>query len=539
MRVGTYSGKTSSDKSSPPRLIPTVRAAPKAPIIDRAGVPKAKLITSGPYPAPGRFKRTPSIGATSTKGRPVVTQWATALTATTPSNGSGEVANRSSAPSSQSTANNRSSDKRHANSAPNHSTPAAIRDNNSDEGPTENGTNTTTIRKNAKPRPKPPPARSANCKSRIKSALIRTPRPRPARPGPAPETGSHPAHPPPAPDRYGWQSTPCRRPPNARAQRLRTSPPTPHPTIRSARPAPRSRGPSPSAGPTPSGAFAPPTDGPPGATPGPSDQTHPKPPQSTPHQKPTPKTANSRSRSAPPSTRPHGRHRRSAPPHPRPSPPWPAATPRRCATASSCPTRLVHAAQARDRVTAQNAPPPKSAHRHAQRSDRKRTNPWPRPIPLQRATKPFSVPKNPRGDAQHRGQTAPSDRSHRQHRQGNAPTFAQQHIIGPRSRGRRHDLDAHPGLFQRGAQIGRDMGNIGPGAQKQHIHMAHQFQQRSRIRIAAPRARAGGAGQGRALDHVPANAEKSGAIALNGLGVSIGNLVQAHDVLRSRQAAPE
>ena len=174
--VGTYSGSTSNDSSSPPRLIPTVSAAPNVPITDSAGVPSNSDSTSPPYPAAGRFSSTASTGAATTSGTPVVSQCASALTLSAASSGNGAVARTSSVPSSKSSARMRSSDKRHASSAASHKTPAAIRPNRSDCGPTLKGTSTTTIRKNARPRPKPPPARNASRKSRINSALTKTPR---------------------------------------------------------------------------------------------------------------------------------------------------------------------------------------------------------------------------------------------------------------------------------------------------------------------------------------------------------------------------
>ena len=95
---------------------------------------------------------------------------------TAASSGSGAVASKSSVPSSKSSANNRSSDSRQANSAPIHKTPGAILDSNPVSAPTAKGTITITIKKNASPRPKPPPARTASRISRINNAFIRTPR---------------------------------------------------------------------------------------------------------------------------------------------------------------------------------------------------------------------------------------------------------------------------------------------------------------------------------------------------------------------------
>ena len=144
--------------ASPPRLMPTVSAAPKVPITLSAGVPRSSDKTSGTYPALGRFKSSAKSGAAMTKGRPVVSQCAKALMLTAASIGSGAQASKSSVPSSQSSARIRSSDKRQASKAPSHKMPGAISDRSALCGPTPNGTSTVTIKKNARPRPKPPPA---------------------------------------------------------------------------------------------------------------------------------------------------------------------------------------------------------------------------------------------------------------------------------------------------------------------------------------------------------------------------------------------
>ena len=119
--------------------------------------------------------KTPRKGVSNTKGRPVVSQWTIALEITTPSNGIGEVTNKSKVPSSKSNANMRSRDKRQAKRAPTQSVPGATFDNRSRFGPIANGKKTTSIKKNAKLKPKPPPARTAILKSRKINAIIEKP----------------------------------------------------------------------------------------------------------------------------------------------------------------------------------------------------------------------------------------------------------------------------------------------------------------------------------------------------------------------------
>ena len=153
--------------------MPTVNAAPKHPTILSVGVPKASDTISHKYPDAGRFNITPKAGAISINGNPVVNQCANALTATTASSGSGEVAISSSAPSSQSKASSRSKDNRQDNSAASHRIPDAMDAKTVVLGPTPNGTNTTTIRKKTIASPNPPPARVARRRSRFNKAIMK------------------------------------------------------------------------------------------------------------------------------------------------------------------------------------------------------------------------------------------------------------------------------------------------------------------------------------------------------------------------------
>tara|TARA_B100000459_G_scaffold123180_1_gene75767 strand:+ start:40 stop:621 length:582 start_codon:yes stop_codon:yes gene_type:complete len=100
INVGTYKGNTSKDNNSPPRLIPTVNAAPKAPMTERAGVPSNKDIKTHFRSPPCNPRSKPRIGEIMTSGNPVVIQCENAFTVTTASNGMGDVNNSSSVPSS-------------------------------------------------------------------------------------------------------------------------------------------------------------------------------------------------------------------------------------------------------------------------------------------------------------------------------------------------------------------------------------------------------------------------------------------------------
>src|SRR6056297_50153 len=168
-----------SDNRRPPRFSPTVSAAPNVPIIDSAGVPRARVASSQRWPGAGRLRSTPRKGAASASGRPVVSQWAAAFASAMPSRGMGAVARRSSEPSSRSSAKMRSSDRSEARSAPTQRMPGAIRDRRPASGPTPKGTSVTRMRKNASARPKPPPARTARRRSRAKSASMARSRPHP------------------------------------------------------------------------------------------------------------------------------------------------------------------------------------------------------------------------------------------------------------------------------------------------------------------------------------------------------------------------
>ena len=105
-----------------------------------------------------------------TSGRPVVSQWARPLVATTSSSGARLIRMRSSEPSSWSAANRRSSANRLANSAASHRIAGPICLSSGRFGPTANGISVTTTRKNSTPISAPPPTRTAMRMSRMRIA---------------------------------------------------------------------------------------------------------------------------------------------------------------------------------------------------------------------------------------------------------------------------------------------------------------------------------------------------------------------------------
>ena len=141
----------------------------------KAGVPSNNDITKNKTLIFCKPSKIPRKGDIKTSGKPVVNQWTRALAITTPSNGKGEVANKSNVPSSKSKAKIRSRDKRQAKRAPIHNVPGATLDSSSKFGPMANGKKITIMKKNAKLRPKPPPTRMAILKSRKISAIIEKP----------------------------------------------------------------------------------------------------------------------------------------------------------------------------------------------------------------------------------------------------------------------------------------------------------------------------------------------------------------------------
>ena len=75
-------------------------AAPTAPIRLTTGVPNAIADSSATYPAGCRLSMTPSNGATTSSGTPVVSQCAAVLASTVTQSGTGSSASSSRLPSS-------------------------------------------------------------------------------------------------------------------------------------------------------------------------------------------------------------------------------------------------------------------------------------------------------------------------------------------------------------------------------------------------------------------------------------------------------
>src|SRR4029079_10437418 len=91
IRNGTYSGRQQSASRSPLLRKPRVRLAPIEATKLTAGVPTSMASTSSGHAATGRLGRSPSSGAGSAGGTPVVSQWARLLTAATRGSGKGPV----------------------------------------------------------------------------------------------------------------------------------------------------------------------------------------------------------------------------------------------------------------------------------------------------------------------------------------------------------------------------------------------------------------------------------------------------------------
>ena len=111
--------------SSPPLRAPMARAAPSAPVAEKARAPTAAVRASRGNWAGARPRLIPTGRVMAASGRPRVSQWASALSATTPSSGRGPSASRSSVPSSKSRSNNRSSVNKLANESANQTSPGA------------------------------------------------------------------------------------------------------------------------------------------------------------------------------------------------------------------------------------------------------------------------------------------------------------------------------------------------------------------------------------------------------------------------------
>src|SRR4051812_39800404 len=100
INTGTVNGNTNTANNKPPRRSATDSAAPINPMKVSAGVPAASVSISAPIAFNSTLSISPSSGAMMTSGNAVVSQCASALTATESSSGVGAVIKRSSEPSS-------------------------------------------------------------------------------------------------------------------------------------------------------------------------------------------------------------------------------------------------------------------------------------------------------------------------------------------------------------------------------------------------------------------------------------------------------
>src|SRR6266481_623636 len=98
--TGTVSGSTSTGSKRPPRRSAVASAAPTTPMKVNAGVPTRSVSPVAARAVGSRFRKRPRMGEATTSGRPVVTQCAKALAATTSSSGSRVIRMRSREPSS-------------------------------------------------------------------------------------------------------------------------------------------------------------------------------------------------------------------------------------------------------------------------------------------------------------------------------------------------------------------------------------------------------------------------------------------------------
>src|SRR3954466_15786287 len=130
--TGTYNGSTSSALNAPAPRTPSVSAAPTAPINDNAGVAISRDSDSVTRARPGRSNCSPSSGAISTNGNPVVSQCAAILDNTINTGGCGTSISCSRVPSAKSASNILASDNSAASNAATHTTPGAISRNVSD-----------------------------------------------------------------------------------------------------------------------------------------------------------------------------------------------------------------------------------------------------------------------------------------------------------------------------------------------------------------------------------------------------------------------
>ncbi len=171
--------KHQQQNESPPILIPTVRAAPRVPIIDKAGVP-----TKGSESAWESRRRPSSAGSPTAPPRgPAAAPWDPMRQrlgehrALHRNRSRGEQVKGSVFVIKRET---RSRESGQAGRTPTQRIPGAIRARSPESAPTPKGTRTERMRKNARPSPKPPPVLTASPRSRRTRRVITRPRLKPS-----------------------------------------------------------------------------------------------------------------------------------------------------------------------------------------------------------------------------------------------------------------------------------------------------------------------------------------------------------------------
>ncbi|MCY1505706.1 hypothetical protein D9M68_399280 [compost metagenome] len=175
--TGMYSGRISSASSRPPRLSPTVSAAPTAPSRLNTGVPSSSESSSTGRQRAGRPSISASSGASSTRANPEKSQCASTLARTRSGRGCGETTHCSREPSSKSLRKSPSSESSTANRAATQTRPGERLCNNCVSGPTASGNNATTMAKNtsglANSAGRRTSRRASRATSRVKTLLMR------------------------------------------------------------------------------------------------------------------------------------------------------------------------------------------------------------------------------------------------------------------------------------------------------------------------------------------------------------------------------
>ena len=174
--TGVASGKTSSGSSTPPRRAPSTTAAAIVPSSDRSIVPGSSPIRRAGWATASMRSMADRGPAARSKGRPVVSQCASAFAPATADGGRPQSSRRSREPSSKSAPNSRSSGSTAASKAETQTMPGAIRPSVADPGPIASGNREAARRKNSSTASVSAPCRSERRSSRAtraRKAVIR------------------------------------------------------------------------------------------------------------------------------------------------------------------------------------------------------------------------------------------------------------------------------------------------------------------------------------------------------------------------------